>query len=42
MMAVMAAKLPGTKRTLRRLTLQTRNFRNIHPSWLFMYICTFT
>jgi hypothetical protein len=42
MTAVMVANLPGTKRTLRRLTLWTRNFRNILPSWLFLYICTFT
>jgi hypothetical protein len=42
MMAVMVAKLLGTKRTLRRLTLRTRNFRNIRPSWLFLYICTLT
>jgi hypothetical protein len=42
MMAVMVAKLPGMKRTLRRLTLRTRNLRNICPSWPFLYICTFT
>jgi cell shape-determining protein MreD len=42
MMALMVTKLPGTKKTLRRLTLWTRNFRNIRPSWLFLYICTFT
>jgi hypothetical protein len=42
MMEVMATNLPGMKRILRRLTLRTRNFRNIRPSWLFLYICTFT
>jgi hypothetical protein len=42
MMAVMVTKLTGMKKTLRRLTLRARNFRNICPSWLFLYICTFT
>jgi cell shape-determining protein MreD len=42
MMAVIVTKLPGTKKTFRRLTLRARNFRNIRPSWLFLYICTFT
>jgi hypothetical protein len=37
-MAVMVNKLPGTKKTLRRLTLRARNFRNIRPSWLFLYL----
>jgi hypothetical protein len=42
MMEVIVTKLPGMKKTLRRLTLRARNFRNIRPSWLFLYICTFT
>jgi hypothetical protein len=42
MTVVMVIKPPGMKRTLQRLTLRARNFRNIRPSWLFMYICTFT
>jgi hypothetical protein len=42
MMAVMVTKLLGTKKTLRRLTLRARHFRNIRSSWLFRYICTFT
>jgi hypothetical protein len=41
MTAVMATKPPGVKKTLRRLTLRARYFRNIRPSWLFVYICTF-
>jgi hypothetical protein len=42
MMAVIVTKLLGTKKTLRRLTLRARHFRNIRSSWLFLYICTFT
>jgi hypothetical protein len=42
MMVVIVTKLPGMKKTLRRLTLRARNFRNILPSWMFLYICTFT
>jgi hypothetical protein len=41
MMGVMVTKLPGMKKTLRRLILRNRNFRNIHPSRLFVYICIF-
>jgi hypothetical protein len=40
-MGVMVTKLPDMKKTLRRLTLQNRNFRNIRPSRLFVYICIF-
>jgi hypothetical protein len=37
----MMTKLPGMKKTLRRLILRNRNFRNIRPSRLFAYICIF-
>jgi hypothetical protein len=36
MMAVMATKPLGAKKTPRRLTLRARHCRNIRPSWLFM------
>jgi hypothetical protein len=41
MTTTMVTMSPSKRRTLRRLTSRAKHRRNICPSWLFMYICTF-